>query len=228
LNKRKLAKLSQKKFIEKIEQSNIPLYKLAIVFLLIISIRFLIEGFSTKAPIDFLHIFSFYLSLLLSLGIILSFSTKTKFRKIANILVPAFTITIFPPLFDLFLSGGNGFKMLYLQPQTFSELLFYFLTLGGEISKGVSPGIKIEIILATIAIFYYIHKKTSSKKDAFLGAIASYTTIYFYGISPVILNLILKPMKINLLQNWEFLLTTYFFVLITLQLALIFYLNKKK
>ncbi|MBX7157592.1 MAG: UbiA family prenyltransferase [Verrucomicrobiae bacterium] len=169
-------------------------------FLGIIFIRGFLEKFSNPhwsgqfiTPLTaFFHYPLFYLSIFLSLNIVLylfAFSKKSFYpslKQVFQITLFGFLIIWLPPLVDFAVYHGNGPKMTYLfQPK--GELIKSFFSFFGSLSQGgITLGIRIEVVLILIGFFFAITYYTGSKKKAFWGALLVYVLFFFYFAIPSI------------------------------------------
>jgi len=175
-----------KKLISKLEETNIsfPLWMAALG--LIIGIRAFIEyaaTFHSLPPVNsflFLHFPEFFISLLLSISIILGLFSGTSIIKTSRICLFGFLIILFPPLFDLCVSAmdKNPFTYTYVQDATWQSFLA-FLNPFHQLAE-VPYGIRIEIMLVTLASFLYLFSKESGLIRSILGSGLIFLSCFFH------------------------------------------------
>lgn len=195
--------------MEKIFKQDKPLSIINIFFTIIgVSlVRTFLENFSSLGPSDpfttgyaaFTHFIYFYFSILLSLAILLYFLTKVYIEKIISFIVTFFTIILLPPLIDLLITGGKGWEIGYnvLEP---SKIIPAFFSYFGPLQDfGVTPGIRLEISLILIGIFFFTYYHTKNILLSVFGIIGGYLIFFFYAGLP---SLIATPWLIkNSLTN---------------------------
>ncbi len=172
--------------VNKIEKADFNVFQLLFSFLFIVLIRNFLEVFSSVSSFKFIqyyHYILFYISLALSLILLFRLLTNEKLNKIINIILPGFIIIIFPPIIDLLACSQRKCLMTYLLPSDVhtSNLLSRFFLLGGEFSKigGLTPGIKIELIIVVIASFLYFFLKNKNIIKSALYSLLVYVVIFF-------------------------------------------------
>ncbi|MEO0093877.1 MAG: tetratricopeptide repeat protein [candidate division WOR-3 bacterium] len=131
----------------------------------------------------FVHFALFYFSLFLWLLLIFYLFTKEKIEKIARVLIYGMWFIVIPPIVDILISKGSGYKLTYLKGiEQFFEIHRFF-----DITKDLlesSWGQRIEILLALIGGAVYIFIKTKNIFKALLVAIILYLTIFLHGALP--------------------------------------------
>ena len=130
------------------------------------------------------HYFLFFLSLLLSIIILLSSLTGLQITKVIRVVTTGFIITTTVPLIDLLLSALIGYRInyAYATPISTQDLLANFLLFFGN-HQGAPPGIRIEILVAMIAIGYYVFVKTASLLKSVISALLFYMIIFWIYFS---------------------------------------------
>lgn len=180
-----------RKFISNLENKPITLAQWLITFFAIIFLRNFFESISsTKAPIDsfsyFFHFTFSYIAIALFIIIMLVIFSKEKVRSIANLFIYFWPILIMPPVFDLIVSGGKGYGMLYIQEKAAYFFVNFFNF--SVVLNGITYGQRLEILLVVIGIFFYVYFK---RNNLFLGLISSFVTfggIFVYGILPIVIE----------------------------------------
>jgi 4-hydroxybenzoate polyprenyltransferase len=230
-----------KKIISSIENSKTPLVYFIMTFIFIMILRDFLESFSTKNYTALIQIDriisynSFYISLAISLVILLFIITKERIDKIIKIILTGFSIIILPPIVDLIISKGNGYLITFLIPNTHTDLITRFFSFFGKMEHcswsanmlcGVTPGIKVEIILVLLMSFsYFIAKNFNFLKSAFFSLLV-YTTIFTY-FSTIFIIEKLSGLTGLIYKNQESITTNFYFILIFLNILILFYILKK-
>lgn len=173
------------KITQRLELTTISATQWISGFVGIICIRFFLEQFSVPSSsgiiasdsFSLIHYGLFYLSALIGLMCIVDFFTK-KGRVLGGVMLAALPAIWIAPILDLILSAGSGFSMTYVFAGL-SELIFNFLTFfGPKLSPGITPGIRIEIIIILCLLWWYVRETTSSRLKAFFTTFISYVFIF--------------------------------------------------
>lgn len=186
-NKGRIAAFFQQA-VSNFENKSTPLSWYVLTFFAAVSMRNMLEIFSTKCPVGNLqHVFyHYYISwILLALGIILLLQIMTgeKGDTAARIVLPLFLILLMAPAIDLMISGGKGFKIDYLYSK--DDLITCFFTFFGPLGeKGVSIGMRIEISIVLIITFAYCRLKRLSRLKSLATSFLLYCLIFLWGASP--------------------------------------------
>ncbi len=189
-----------------LEDSDCSWFCFFLTFVFAISLRNFLEIFSaqTKAitPEAILHYSFFYLSLALTVVLLSFFITREKINKIARVVFPCFIVVVLVPLFDLLLSGGRGHNIVYLSPENSGNLLVKFFTfLSGWGGAGISPGMRLEIVLVLVFFLAYFYLKTRKFLRSLLGIFVIYSLFFLYNTSPVILSSFFSFLDIKYLNT---------------------------
>ena len=175
-------------FLNKLENSKVPLHYFIISFCFVFFLRSFLEIFSTKMGAfsipTFLHYNLFYISLVISLIILIHLLTKNSFEKITKVILPFATVVVIPPIVDLLLTGGNGLEIAYIFPVNFLDWVTRFFTFFGDFNTGITIGIRVELIIVFIFIFYYFLLKKMSVRKSILSILAVYFLFFFYLTVP--------------------------------------------
>lgn len=103
-------------------------------------------------PMFFLHFPLFYLALFLLLALWLHAVAGRPLARVARIVTSGFALLLLVPLVDRFVSGGAGYDLKYLGGLDPEILRFWD---PGAALHAVSPGQRIEIVLATLLAGLY-------------------------------------------------------------------------
>lgn len=159
----------------------------------VLAIRNILESFSDGGGriLDwqsfFLYYPAFYLSLFLSLALVVKlFSGRNILIAVKMIFVFSFIVWL-PPLVDLLFPFWSN--MSYIGVSGWGDFFqsFIRLGLGGIYGQGASLGIKFELVVATVGLFGYFIFCGKNLLRALAGAIAAYAVIILHGLAPSIL-----------------------------------------
>ena len=153
-----------------------------------------------------------WITLFLYIIIIIYLLTKTNIIAIFKITLLFFCIIIIVPIIDFFIYYPDGCKIDYLYTlKDYLNALFYFFIPFVDVK--VCTGIRIEVFISVILLFFYILIKTQN----ILKSILSIILLYFLAISsmafPVFILLIFYPFNANLFDTYvnNFFFTPSFF-----------------
>ena len=188
-----MKKIEPKNIISSIE--NTPLHFGSAIGLLIAAIllRTFLEvvigvGRMTTLSALLLHYPMFYISIFTTIILVFRIFSGENLQKVFKILALFFCIIIIPPIVDLLIFGAGGFhpKYIFLQNARPVNILHKFATFifAPPTQTGITPGMRIEIVLAIIGTFIYIFEKTRSVLRSLAAAIAMYIIIFCYAIQP--------------------------------------------
>lgn len=223
-----------RRIVNLLENSKTPLIYFIFSFLFITILRSFLEIFSSHARFDaiqFCHYSLFYISLALTFVLFFKLTVKIKIGKAFRVILPAFSVILLPPIIDLIICRGKGCIMTYLMPSfTYSNnLLYRFFTLGGEYKAigGITPGIKIELVLIIIVSFLYFFIKNKTVIKSLFFSFLIYSIIFIYLITPIWLNYFLKVFGKSFNYSSDVDLVNLYFLLIIFFSSVLFYLYNK-
>jgi geranylgeranylglycerol-phosphate geranylgeranyltransferase len=151
------------------------------------------------APLQLAHYVLFYFGLALSLALLLHALTARPLLYVVRLVFPGLILSVLPPVLDGTVFAGVT-RYDYLPRGGPAELLHAYLTWFGPITaKGVTPGMRIEIAIATLAVFVFVHAHTRSLGRALLGAWLGYSVLFAWVALPVFIEL---PVQL-LGGHWE-------------------------
>jgi 4-hydroxybenzoate polyprenyltransferase len=181
------------RIIAALEDHNIPFFNYVLTFFAAILLRHFFEAYSQAenyfnistelVSIDLLHYTLSYITLALLLIGALYYATRLKIEQIARVVLPAFILLLLSPLLDILLTFGEGVSILYLQPGYDINLLRTYFTFFGGFT-GVSTGIRIEIALVLVGIFFYCLNKQLTILPSIVYTWICYTIIFMWGAAP--------------------------------------------
>lgn len=183
-----------KSFIIRCEESNIGFGLWICTALAIIYIRDSIESlvstgsFPAVDLFHFLHVPTFFISLLLAIIILLHFFTRTEIIKVSKICLIFFTIIILPVTIDFLTSlvVKRDIVYQYIDENVPQNFINFFNPLF-KIPE-IPYSLRIEIAVITILSFIYIFLKRNKIFSSLLGAFLVFALCVFYGSIPGILT----------------------------------------
>ena len=135
-----------------------------------------------------LNYFLFFLAVIVGIGFIVSKIVRESPVKWITVFSKYSPVIFIAPILDLFISQGKGYCLSYLGNGG-SLIIRDFFTLGGPyIHCGISPGVRIEVVLILFFIARILWKKTNSHIKVVLGVFLSYAIIFFTGDIPAVIG----------------------------------------
>ncbi len=216
--------------VDRIENYDLPLKRYILLFLAILGVRLSLEFFSNQRLFrseDTLHIALWFTFIVLAFMLQLHLFSKVEVRKIMKLVVCCFSIALTAPMIDMIVSQGAHVKMNYLSINSFSDILFSYLTIGGaSLSRGATLGIRIEIVLLVLASLNYLWLKTGSITRTFLGTWCIYTVLFLSGTIPFFLGKLNNAMNLTYQPDDQSSISLLLLIDVVLLLLLIFRLKK--
>jgi len=160
-------------------------------------VRTFLENIGSRAPEDIgttssstlIHYALFYIVTLPTLAIIVHIFSGRSILQVIRFALFGFLIVLTPPLIDLVLSGGSGYRIAYLFVP-FSELLPNFITLfGAHTLPGITPGIRIEVVIILFIIFFYVRAVRGGLIAPFIATFTTYGALFFLFSLPTLLGM---------------------------------------
>lgn len=214
------------KIITNLEDSNLPVYYFLFTFISALTLRTFFEFFSDHTEISLpmmLHYYSFYAAIGLSTILLIYFFTKEKIYKIFKLISTGFLVLIIAPIIDLLLSKGAGINMSYYN----GDLVYGFITFFGKLSDGVTPGIRIEIALIILVLFFYFRLKKLGFIKSLIGIFLFYCLIFFYGSLFIFLKFVLGVAGISFVYSNYVFINVFLLLIILSLIVLAFLINRK-
>lgn len=181
-----------RKIIDTIEDAPTGFFFWLSSFLSIITLRLLVESwlnfFRNRSGLyifyEFTHTFLFFLIAYIIIVEFLRRILKSNYQKISNFFLLGYLLILTPPIFDYFISGGKGFWSFY-KFDSLKGLFWRFLTFFGDKPEiGITYGVRIEVALALIFIFFYILLKSKKIIRSFLTTVGAYAIFFILGTLP--------------------------------------------
>lgn len=215
-----------------LENSKTPFIYFVLTFVFALTLRNFLEIFSDNLSFIsrglFVHYNLSYVAVAMLVILLLHLLTKTEIIKIARVALPSFIILIMVPIIDLILSLGKGYHLTYMLPGKHDDLLVRYFTLFGDFQGvGVTPGIKIEIVIGLIGGFIYFYLKKPNLIRSLFSTVLVYTLLFCLGSTPFIIKGGLEFIGLEYRQS-NTLLINFYLLIIFLAGTLLFFLAKRK
>lgn len=162
----------------------------------VLMVRFFIESFTSPTSSGFLssdastlvHYYLFFMATLLFLLVFLYFILPSWRQVVPQFVIFASLGALIAPVIDWIVSGGQGFKMLYLfdSPAGMWRSFLGFFT--GDIA--VTPGLHVEIGLGLIAFATLVYLIEKSWKRALIALLVLYVSVFAFASLPGIVSLV--------------------------------------
>lgn len=221
------------KLRKKLAESTTPWAYYIFTFIFVVFIRNFLEIFSDHSQLSvtqFFHYSLFYITLLLSIVLIVKVFFKEKWDIVFRLLITGFIIIIIPPIIDLIVSVGKGFNMAYIYPTSWKDFFTKYITfVNGFKSESVTIGMKVEVI--SIIIFLVLMAVKVYKKKiwkAILFGIGIYTLLFLYSTLPFLLKEIGKIFSKNVNVFTANFIEFYLIMIFVQGLIIAFKWNKEK
>ena len=191
--------------VDQVENKPGPFVRYYYLFAAILALRLALEFFSSRRLFildDILHIGLWFTFIVLAFLLQLHLFSGEKIIKVAKLVIVFFSIALTAPIIDLILTQGVGAKMNYLSLHSWKDVAWSYITIGGSsLSRGATPGIRIEICLLLIASFNYVRTKKGSVVQAIISALCIYTILFLSGAIPFLLGYIVNTFHLQYQQD---------------------------
>ncbi|TES91593.1 MAG: tetratricopeptide repeat protein [Candidatus Cloacimonadota bacterium] len=187
------------KLIDYLENLKTNLFLLIITFLAIVFSRAFLEGIFENYrtiglhPITelsiynfFLHFPVYYLFVFLASLVFLYSITKERIEKVGKILLFFFPIILLPPILDLFITPGKGDSLFYFMETKTLLRALYGTFLFPIALKGISYGLRIEVLTGCLLAGVYVFMKTKKFYKSLLSFFGVFLIIIFSGALPLL------------------------------------------
>lgn len=224
-----------KKIIAYLESPDIPLHSAILTFFCAVMIRCLIEvmltaHFDSQTSLtafgNFLHETISYTSGSLSLILLCYLALRKNIILIAKVILPSYILLLLPLIIDIsnLILFNVPIQYGYIGASPPGNMTKLFFTYFGHYNS-VSLGMRIEIAIALIGLFFYFFAKSNRILLSSVFTFLSYALIFTYFCMPGILT-ILGSWTGYRLATWEGVTNTYL-LLIFLTGSLVFYFSNK-
>lgn len=180
------------KCIESIENTPLTLRSFSVAFFALIIARLTVEntlGLFREGSFfffffEFTHTFLFFLCSFIIMLPIVWWAGAVDLKKAANILLFGFLIILTPPIIDTWIFHGSHFWSFY-EFDGLRGLFGRFFTLFGDTPDiGITYGVRVEVVLVTLALGMYTFLKSRRLGKSLLAALLTYTTLFVLGTFP--------------------------------------------
>ena len=194
--------------IKRIEDAPLTLGSFLITFVGLIIVRLTVENALGLFPehtfffllFEFTHTFLFFICSLLLLLPLVRFAGRLSLREATNILLFGFLIIWTPPIIDTFVFQGGHFWSFY-EFDGLRGLVVRFFTLFGDTPDiGITYGVRVEVVLVTLALGLYTYLKSKRFMRALLVAFLTYTILFVLGTFPSWITLGVLSLQKSLLS----------------------------
>ncbi len=189
----------------RVENNDAPFSRYVQLFFAILAVRLALEFYSGNRLFrleDILHIGLWFTFIVLAFLIQLHLYSGVTILRTARLSITFFSIALSAPLIDLMIYGGYGVKMNYLMLSSWSQVVWSYITIGGSsISRGATPGIRIEIFLLVVACFQYVRLRRRRLVAGVLAAWSIYTVLFLSGAVPALLGALVKAWSLPYQQG---------------------------
>ena len=181
------------RFISYAERTDISVSRFIFGFAGVMFVRFFLESvsspvssgiFAIDAP-TLVHYTLFYLSTFLALVLIVG-SFAGDIKRVGKIFFVSLPILWLSPIADLILTRGHGVMMAYIFDAPIELVKDFFLFFGPRLSGGITLGIRAEVFLMIVFIFWYIHRVRGGFIRPLFAMISAYACIFFFCALPSI------------------------------------------
>ena len=193
------------RIVQRVENNPAAFSLYYFLFAAILALRLSLEFFSSHRLFtldDIMHIGLWFIFIVLSFMIQLHLFSGEKMMKVAKLVIVFFSIALTAPLIDLIITGGVGAKMNYLSLRSWKDIAWSYITIGGSsLSRGATPGIRIEIILLVFASFNYVRTKKQSIFKGIIAGLCIYTVLFLSGAVPLLLGYMVSSFHLQYQSN---------------------------
>jgi len=215
-----------KKLVKETEDFDLPIYYFGFTFIFSSTLRIFLDFFSYRTEINLimlLYYYLFYAAIGLSAILLVHIFTREKISKIFKVISTGFIIIIIAPIVDIFLSKGLGFKVGYYK----GDLFYDFITFFGRISDKVTLGMKIEIVVLILVLFFYFRLKKLSLVKSFTAVFLFYCSFFFYETAPIFSKPISNLSGTSFIFSGSVTLSIFFLLMVLALIFLTFLTNRK-
>lgn len=171
------------------------------------------------------HFNAVFLVVALMLALILHYIAKEPVVNVIKVVLTGSILILLAPIFDFIITLGKGANIAYFLPEEKINIFMAYLAYGNF--AGSTIGIKLEVAVAMIGIYFYTYAKT---RDVLSGLIASwvfYTALFLCAASPFVIKLMLEASGLHYYYSGIHLLR-YFLVINFILASWLAYLADKK
>lgn len=195
------------KLIGRIENAPLTLGSFLVSFLALILARLSIEGALAWFKEDsfhffffeFSHTFLFFLCSFLIILPIVRYAGGGNLKQAANMLLFGFLITLTPPIIDRLIFGPGGYWSFYEFDGLIGLFGRFFTLFGDTPDIGITYGVRIEVVIVTIALGLYAYLKSGKITKALFSSLFVYSALFVLGTFPAWVTLFVLTFEKGLL-----------------------------
>ncbi len=210
----------------------VPLKGIMLSLVAVSIVRTFLEVFSdlfSPAFPQYIHYLLFYLVTIPAIILIFWLFLRKDMIRIVKLVSIGFIVVMLPPILDLIISGGKGFDIGYIQPQSWADLFHQYLTFwNGLATRYATPGIKIEILIIMLFSGWYIGTVKRSLLLGVLSAFLIYTVMFCLSAFPYLMWQLYNLLGIKISAGPRGFIVSFLLVFIPLFAALAMAWNKKR
>lgn len=189
-----------KRLLDFLDSLDFSPFTITTTIIILSIIRLFLENFSSPEPTGLfapvtgvISYASLYGMLLVMFALAVSFLTKKSTLWSLRVMTLVFPIVILTPIIDLLFSGGVGHCIGYVQSggRTLGYLFLNFLGPHSNLC-GITPGLRIQIIIGSIGVATIIWTTTRSWLRSIGGALLAYIISFIGGTIPIIINILTR------------------------------------
>jgi len=227
-----------KNVILTLEDDSVPFINYLMTFVFVITLRNFVESFSqesfnyfslnnTTLALNFLHTSLSYVAIALQIILLFYYATRESLIKIAKVVLPSFIVLLGTPCLDLLITSGKGHDIAYYLPtMSGADVIKNYFTYSSYYEFS-SPGIRIEVFIFLLGIYYYLRVKHKSITTSLLYTVLGYTLIFLWGCSPFLIQPILVSLRFDYSYS-PMLMLNYFSLLVLFLGIWILFLTEKR
>ncbi|MBA3661286.1 MAG: hypothetical protein H0W64_06140 [Gammaproteobacteria bacterium] len=222
-----------KNIITKCEQAPTSLLHCYVIFLSAVILRNFIECFSQRVNhfnlpanllgLELLHFTFFYHVMFILFLLVFRISTKCSSLHIIRMMAATVFIILLAPIIDLIVTQGEGYNLTYINVIHHDNLLRAYFTYAMDV-QGISPGIKIEIIILLALSFLYLRNQQVTVLGSLFCIVVLYSIIFFCGIAPFLFGKLITAVGYSYQFSNDLMIHYYLFLFFLLIMGLSNYL----
>jgi 4-hydroxybenzoate polyprenyltransferase len=184
------------KIVNMLESTPLDIPKWFVSFGAIIFIRLLLEnlllGYEGKTISSmigsFLHTLTFFAFSFLVITVVFCQYLKISFQTVARVFLWGQWIILLPPVVDAAIFRGKTFYSFYIFDSYQGILQRFFLLFGNEPDFGITYGTRLEVVLVSLLVAFYVFVKTKKITKALGGLFIAYLVLFLLGCFPAIIS----------------------------------------
>ena len=183
------------KFLDWVDRQNISIGEWLSSMIAVVFVRCMIEAFSNPSSSGIIasdastlvHYWLFYTAVVFGISSIISLVAGHPLR-VGKLLLLGLPLIWLGPLLDIIISGGSGYKILYLLAAPLHMGVYFFVYLLPH--SIVTPGLRIELSLIIFIACFYVWYVRRSSLAAFGAGFLVYSFIFVIFACPSIIYLL--------------------------------------